>query len=317
MCCSRRRSSREDDSSRKCCKGKACCCCCCSKRGATICFSIIGLIMASGVIVPPVWVYLHDQDYIKLFPMFNLARKYLSQINGDNGNQVVIFSESNKDNLTNLTSPRIEDPTDDVHFASREKYKLAIFQLLDDTEEQVQLLAFFSFCVGCLNVPLDVFLFFGATFRTSWALLPWLFFTIIEIIVIGIPFIVYSGLISLYLAAQFELYIEAGVIIGVIVMLFFLSLSSWLTVLRCYKDFGESPTYLIPDFQNFAGVDPQLTQPLLPQERSSHPGGYHLGQYPQYYPPNGGSGGGVTSRQLPSAPPPSSTHVIYPSLANA
>ncbi|CAB4060578.1 unnamed protein product [Lepeophtheirus salmonis] len=213
MCCSRRRSSREDDSSRKCCKGKACCCCCCSKRGATICFS-------------------HHWTNYGLRRDCS-SRKYLSQINGDNGNQVVIFSESNKDNLTNLTSPRIEDPTDDVHFASREKYKLAIFQLLDDTEEQVQLLAFFFFLC-------------------------------------------------------------------------------WLS-----QHFGESPTYLIPDFQNFAGVDPQLTQPLLPQERSSHPGGYHLGQYPQYYPPNGGSGGGVTSRQLPSAPPPSSTHVIYPSLANA
>eukprot|EP00096_Caligus_rogercresseyi_P000936 TRINITY_DN1149_c0_g3_i3.p1 TRINITY_DN1149_c0_g3~~TRINITY_DN1149_c0_g3_i3.p1 ORF type:complete len:311 (-),score=57.21 TRINITY_DN1149_c0_g3_i3:1192-2124(-) len=310
MCCGQN-SSRQDGARRSsgCCGGKACCCCCCSKRGASICFSLIGLILATGVIVPPLWIYLHDQDYSKIFPVFNLARDYLGKINENNaeveGGPPTSPAES--PGIKNLSNATVNET--DSSLKSSEKYRLAIFQLLDDTEEQIPLLAFFSFCVGCLNVPLDIFLFFGAVFRSPCALIPWIFFTIIEIILIGIPFIIFSGLISLYLAAQFHLYIEAGLILGVIVTLFFLSLSSWLTVLRCYKSFGKSPSYLLPDFQSTG--DSQLTQPLLPPPESrSH--GYQLGQYPQYYPPHGG---GQSSRQLPSAPPPSSSHALYPSLS--
>merc|ERR1719464_1021728 len=191
-------------------------------------------------------------------------------------------------------------------------YKLAIFQLLDDIEDKSRELAFFSFCMGCLNVPLHLMLLIGATFKKSYFLLPWLVIALVEHLVIGVPLIVFFGLISLFLASQLQLCIWASLLIGSVVFAFVVSLSSWLTVYRCYAMFRKGG-----NFESSSGygnsTDGQLTQPLLsgptpPPLPPNHPStsGYNLGQNPQYYPPHG------NQRSLPSAPPPGG---IYPSLA--
>ena len=108
--------------------------------------------------------------------------------------------------------------------------RLAIFQLLDDTEDMAPCLAFFSFVMGCANVPLNIFLIAGALCRKSCLIMPWLVITLLEHLLCGVPLIVFMGLISLYLAAQLHLYIQATVLIGAIVTLFFLSLSSWVSL---------------------------------------------------------------------------------------
>ena len=66
-----------------CCKGSACCGCCCGKRGATITFSLIGIMLAAAVIVPPVYIYTTDQDFNRLFPIIRLAKRFLRQITED------------------------------------------------------------------------------------------------------------------------------------------------------------------------------------------------------------------------------------------
>jgi hypothetical protein len=91
-------------------------------------------------------------------------------------------------------------------------------------------MAFFSFVMGCANVPLNIFLIAGACWRKSCLIMPWLVITLLEHLVVGVPLIVFMGLISLYLAAQLHLYIQATLLIGAIVTLFFLSLSSWVSV---------------------------------------------------------------------------------------
>jgi hypothetical protein len=48
----------------------------------------------------------------------------------------------------------------------------------------------------------NLLLLFGAGFRYPCALIPWLAVVMLEHIVIGIPVIVFLGLLSLYLAAQ-------------------------------------------------------------------------------------------------------------------
>ena len=55
-------------------------CCCCGKRGATILFALIGLVLAAGVIVPPVYVHETDQNYGKLFPILSYGREYLEMV---------------------------------------------------------------------------------------------------------------------------------------------------------------------------------------------------------------------------------------------
>ena len=146
-------------------------------------------------------------------------------------------------------------------------YKLAIFQLLDDLEGVTPCLALASFCMGCVNIPLgkdssykalirdydnhsqtkftvwlvnfwrffylsDLLLIGGACFRKAWPLGPWLVITLVEHLVVGVPLIVFTGIISLYLASQLQLVITGSILIGVILVVFSLSMSSWFTVLQ-------------------------------------------------------------------------------------
>ena len=193
-----------------------------------------------------------------------------------------------------------------------DNFRLAIFQFLDDTQRITPILAFISFCLGCLNVPLHLLLLGGAIFRQPCGLLPWLVFTFVEHVVIGVPLIVFFGLISLYLAAQLELYIIAGGLIGTVVLVFLLSLSSWCTVLSCYHQFGREEAYSYDALcQHGGGYGMDSTGS---SRRSAH----HTGEH-SYIPPghpshnrNSGTGyrihqGGYypphqSSRQLPPVP---------------
>merc|ERR1712131_86194 len=134
-----------------------CCCCCfccgpggCTKRAATIAFGVIGLVLAAAIIAPPLYIYTstpEPQDYTILFPVLKYGRTYLKQIVDER-----TYDEGKADNTT-LDS-----------LTPGQTYKLAIFQLLDDLERVTPCLAFISFCMGCINVPLDLLLIGGACF---------------------------------------------------------------------------------------------------------------------------------------------------------
>ena len=108
--------------------------------------------------------------------------------------------------------------------------RLAIFQLLNDIESKTDCLAFTSFCLGCINVPLYLFLLIGTIFRKSCPILFWLIFALLELLLIGIPMIIFIGIISLYLACQLHLYVLAGTLIGIVMACFICTFSSWITV---------------------------------------------------------------------------------------
>lgn len=85
-----------------CCCGKSGCgCCCASKRGATVTFGLLGLLLSSALIAPPVYIYKTDQDYTKMFPMFKYGRQYLAMIAG--GDPVLERAQT-----TTLTSTSLE-----------------------------------------------------------------------------------------------------------------------------------------------------------------------------------------------------------------
>ena len=73
----------------------------CTKRAATLAFGAIGLILAVGIIVPPVYIYStkggQEADYTILFPMLKYGRKYLQQITTDD--------QSQRESLTISTGP--------------------------------------------------------------------------------------------------------------------------------------------------------------------------------------------------------------------
>ena len=62
--------------------GSSCCGCCCSKRGATVCFSLVGLALAVAVIVPPVYIYAAtgDRNFQLLFPVLELSKDALEHV---------------------------------------------------------------------------------------------------------------------------------------------------------------------------------------------------------------------------------------------
>ena len=62
--------------------GSSCCGCCCSKRGATVCFSLVGLALAVAVIVPPVYIYAatEDRNFQLLFPVLELSKDALEHV---------------------------------------------------------------------------------------------------------------------------------------------------------------------------------------------------------------------------------------------
>ena len=98
-------------------------------------------------------------------------------------------------------------------------------------------MAFFSFLMGCANVPLNIFLIAGACCRKSCLIMPWIVITLLEHLIVGVPLIIFMGLISLYLAAQLHLYIQAACLMGFIITLFFLSMSSWVSLFLHHKGF--------------------------------------------------------------------------------
>jgi len=304
-----------------CCGDSRCCCPCCGKRGATVAFSLLGLLLASAVITPPVYIYKTDQEYSKMFPILKFGREHLARLVSDHNNNAAKTEITKVIEVKDSETTEVGDDIMDEKQKHAQTYELAIFQLLDDIEAKAPQLALFSFCMGCINVPLYLMLLTGATFKKSFFLVPWLVMALVEHLVIGVPLIVFFGLISLYLASQLQLYIWSGILIGSVVFAFLVSLSSWFTVLRCYHFFKRAGHY---DHSGFGtSTDGQLTQPLLaggptpPPLPPNHPNAqagpssqYQLGQYPQYYPPHG------NTRALPSAPP-SGPGGIYPSLSNA
>ena len=83
--------------SQRCCCGhnRSCCGCCCSRRAATITFSLIGLLLAVGVIVPPVYVYMTDRHFEKLFPAIKVARRFLADVTEQKFGESAVMIEEN------------------------------------------------------------------------------------------------------------------------------------------------------------------------------------------------------------------------------
>ena len=88
--------------------------------------------------------------------------------------------------------------------------RLAIFQLIQDTENHLPQLGLVAFGLGCANAPLALLLICSALFRLPCGLGLWLTASILQLVVIGMPIFVYTFIIILYVAVQMKLYVEAA-----------------------------------------------------------------------------------------------------------
>lgn len=204
------------------------CCLCrsCTKRMATLALGVVSLVLSVSVVVPPAYVYLcpttseqEDKDYSVLFPLIKYGRRYLQNAAAP---------------APAPSSETFRNASDSQPLTPGETYRLAIFQLMEDAEEAAPTMALVSFLIGCLNVPLILLLLLGAATRRGCLMVPWLTVTLAEHLVLGLPLVVFVGLIALYLAAQLRLHLVALAMVTAMAFVFFLSLSTWATVYGCY-----------------------------------------------------------------------------------
>ena len=94
-------------------------CCCCGRRGATVAFGLLGLLLASAVIAPPVYIYQTDQDFTKMFPIFKFGRQYLAQMAG--GDPILTTTQGTTDVSGGEVSDDLDAMDDDTKHAQTYK----------------------------------------------------------------------------------------------------------------------------------------------------------------------------------------------------
>jgi len=248
--------------------GKRGCCCCCNKRDLTVLF---GFILAAIAVAVPIVIHETDQEYG--LTVIKFIRQYLGQ------NEVSLPKDQQLNNQ---------------QLNPHQKYKLAIFQLIQDTESHMPQLGLVAFGLGCANAPLNLLLICSALFRLPCGLGLWLTASILQMVVIGMPIFVYTFIIILYVAVQMKLYVEAACAASILALFYLLALIMWLTVLGSYhqmKDHERGRTYR--RHEETEGYCRRSNQAVSQQARRSN--GYQLRHF---YPGSNSS----TSRQLPPLP---------------
>ena len=94
-----------------CCCGSKCCCC--GKRGATISFALLGLLLAAAVITGPVYIYKTDQNYAKMLPILRFGREQLERLVSDHNNAAKLPTITKK-TTTEIKDVESTDVTDDI-----------------------------------------------------------------------------------------------------------------------------------------------------------------------------------------------------------
>jgi len=159
--------------------------------------------------------------------------------------------------------------------------------LLDDVGENAWLGCLVSVGVAGTNMLLDLFLLVGACCRVRCLALPWLIVSLLEIVVLGCPTVIFFSILGIYLYVE-NLVVPALISFSAPGVLVLGSLLVWFIVLSAYNNIKNQPGYADNDQRD------QEVQPLMSNEQQGATTSYNLGHYPQYYPPHNPG---------PSAPP--------------
>lgn len=266
--------------------GSCCCCCCrrgccCDKRDMSV---LIGLLLAAVAVAVP--IVLHETNDQVGHVVINYIRGYL------------------KEATETIEKPNNEEEDQLFTATPKEKYRLAIFQLLTDAESCLPHLGLIAFGLGCTNAPLSLLLVCSALFRLPCGLALWLSAAVVQLVAVGLPLLVFAAILILYVAAQLHLYIEAACAATAVAILYLMALIVWLTVLGCYNQMKQGDVayrrYGGGVTSNEAGYQRRSNGGSNGQQRRS--AGYQLRHY---YPPH--TTGTMTSssssiRQLPPLP---------------
>jgi len=163
--------------------------------------------------------------------------------------------------------------------------------LLEGVANNVTLGSLLIVTVASANVFVDILLLIGACCSTWCLTLPWLILSMLEIIILGCPTVIFFSLLGVYLLRQ-GLLLPAVLSFSAPTLLVLVAMACWLTVLAAYWALGRRGRQ---EGAEERGPGECEEVPLIqdPQLQPTHQ--YNLGQYPQYYPQH--------QQQGPSAPP--------------
>ncbi|XP_023322382.1 uncharacterized protein LOC111696864 [Eurytemora carolleeae] len=245
---------------------------CCGVVGTTRFMAVMGILYSAAVIVPPAVVFINDWDYSELLPFLKELHRLLEE-------------EYEKKELTQNTLVQLRD-------------------FLNDISEKAGIGALVTVCVAGTNLFINLLLLIATCCRIRCLALPWLIFSMLEILILGCPAVIFFSLLGIYLYIQ-GLLIPALLSFSAPCTLVLLSLLSWLLVLTAYWSLGK-PVQTLDDEQRDQEVQPLISndRQVNPPTSSTPPTTYNLGHYPQFYPAQHATAQQSSSASAgPSAPP--------------
>jgi len=213
---------------------------CCSVVHLTRYVSVLGILVSGMCIAPPTYTYLEGRDYSTLMPGLNTLQERL-------------LVEYHKKSLTLSSLENLQG-------------------LLNCVGENAGYGALAVVCLAATNILVDFLLLIGSCCRVRCLLLPWLILSMMELIILGCPAVVFFSLLGTYLLVQ-GLFLPALLSFSTPTLLVLVAMSIWLTVLAAYWALGTK----------YSGLDGP--EEVSPPSRPVQVHAYKHAQYKQYHNP--------------------------------
>jgi len=238
---------------------------------------VLGLVVSCLAIAPPLVSYFLDSEMSLVQPVLKLMQEMLD-------------SEHRKEVITKSTLENLKS-------------------FLDGFGENTKTTSIFVVAMASVNIFLDVFMLIGSCFNISCLILPWLILSMIKLIIVWIPTVIFFCLLGVYLYVQ-GLVLPSILLLSFPATMTFISLVVWVMVLTAYSTMGKKQKLEEP-------IESESAEPLIPEHPPVEGTSYNLGQYPQYYPPHtpGQSYGPISQPTAPpQSSPPGNIKQCYPTL---
>lgn len=252
--------------------------CGCGSVGLTRGLAVLGILVSGLCIAPVAYAYFGPADLSILLPFMKPLQEKLRE-------------EYRRKTITESSLADLQS-------------------LLEGVGDSVGLGSLLVVSVASANILVDILLLIGACCGARCLVLPWLILSMLELVILGCPTVIFFSLLGVYLLRQ-GLLIAAIFSFSAPTLLVLLAMAAWLTVLAAYWALGKRSR--IEEEEEAARGESEV-QPLIQDQ--GHPSNqYNLGHYPQYYPSQ-------NPQQGPSAPPQvtptdkSNPH-LYPTLPAA
>jgi len=234
--------------------------CGCGSVGLTRGLAVLGILVSGLCIAPVAYAYFGPADLSILLPFMKPLQEKLRE-------------EYRRKTITESSLADLQS-------------------LLDGVGDNIGLGSLVVVSVAAANILVDIFLLIGSCCRVRCLVLPWLILSMLELVVLGCPTVIFFSLLGVYLLRQGML-APAIFSFSAPTLLVLVAMAAWLTVLAAYWALGRRSR--IEGGEGEAGRGESEVQPLI-TDQGQGSNQYNLGQYPQYYPPQ-------NPQQGPSAPP--------------